>query len=63
MEEIKLLLLICKNIFFYIISKKVIMDNPDYHFLANLVEDIPDEGINNKKRKKKNNSEGNNNKK
>ena len=39
------------------------MDNPDYHFLANLVEDIPDEGINNKKRNKKTNHEGNNNKK
>jgi hypothetical protein len=39
------------------------MDNPDYQFLANLVQDISDEGLNNKKRNKKHNLEGNSNKK
>jgi hypothetical protein len=37
------------------------MDNPDYQFLSNLVQDIPDEGPSKKKRGK-NNSESDNKK-
>ena len=62
MEEIKLLHLICNLLFFLIFfSKKVILNNPDYQFLSNLVQDISDEGPSKKKRGK-NNSEGDNKK-
>ena len=62
MEEIKLLLLICNLLFFLIFfSKKVILNNPDYQFLSNLVQDISDEGPSKKKRGK-NNSESDNKK-
>ena len=53
MEEIKLLHLICNLLFFLIFfSKKVILNNPDYQFLSNLVQDISDEGPSKKKKEK-----------